>query len=299
MNKQHITQQTEWSLVLAMSLLAAAITPSVAVESSKQSVTGCPPSTLEQTTVHVVQPNDTIESIATAYNLVPSSILAMNPELQSGSVAAGNQLKIPPYNGSVYNVPSGTTWQELADQFGMRADVLFESNGCGMTPPSTVFIPGLGDRISTGPIASPQPAQAEPLTFNTLPLQNEAAIALGYGWHQQSSTEPAAFHSGIDFDATLGSPVITVGDGTVAFAGEKGNYGNVIVINHERGVQTRYAQLSEINVSIGDTISTGDIIGRSGQSGTVLTPHLHFEVRLNSPSGWVAQDPYLYLNVLD
>ena len=97
----------------------------------------------------------------------------------------------------------------------------------------------------------------------------------------------------------MGTSVTAVANGTVAFAGEKGDYGNVVVINHAQGVQTRYAQLSDINVKLGDTVTPGDLIGRSGDSGSVTMPHLHFEVRLNSPSGWVAQDPYLYLNALD
>lgn len=292
-------KQARWGIllpILSMGLWGTSISPSMG-SGLKQSVAGCPPSALEQTTLHVVQPNETIESLASTYALVPSSILAVNPSIPSGTVKAGDRLQIPPYNGSVYSVSSGTTWQELADQFGMRADVLFEANGCSMTPPATAFIPGLGETVSIS-AGTPQTAQPEPLTFNLLPVQTEAAIALEYGWQQSSLEEAAVFHSGIDFSAPLGTTVTAVADGTVAFAGEKGTYGQVVVINHARGVQTRYAQLSEVSVRIGDTVSAGESLGLSGQSGNVTTPHLHFEVRLNSPSGWIAQDPYLYLNSL-
>lgn len=296
---QHLSgpQRLNWSMMLALGFLGVTAQPGITVETPEAEVNGCPPSALDQATVHVVQANETLASVATTYGVLPSSIMALNPTTQSGAVTTGDRLHIPPYNGSLYGVPSGTTWQELAAQFGMRADVLFESNGCGMTPPQQVFIPGLGGRVTSG--SANQPSQTEPLTFNALPLQNGAAIALGYGWQQPSVDTPAIFHSGLDFEASMGTPVAAVAAGTVAFAGEKGSYGKVVVINHDRGVQTRYAQLSDITVTLGDTVTMGDPIGFSGQSGGATMPHLHFEVRLNSPSGWVAQDPSLYLNTLE
>ncbi|MEM9214785.1 MAG: M23 family metallopeptidase [Cyanobacteria bacterium P01_F01_bin.150] len=286
-----------WSMVVALGLLGSSVQPGVTVEATDTDITGCPPSVIDQMTTHELQTGETLESVATVYGLLPGSIMAVNPSIQRDALTVGDRLNIPPHNGALYAVPSGTTWQELADQFGIRADVLFESNGCGVTPPNQVFVPGLGGQVTSG--LATQSAQPEPLTFNSLPLQNGGAIALGYGWQQPSADVPATFHSGLDFEAAMGSTVISVAEGTVAFAGERGSYGKLVVINHERGVQTRYAQLSDITVELGDAVGMGEQIGLSGQSGSVTAPHLHFEVRLNSPSGWIAQDPYLYLNTLD
>lgn len=283
-------------IVIVLGLLGIAPQAGITAEPTDSGVPGCPPSALDQSSLHVVQGNETLDSVATTYGLLPSSIVALNPNIETTAVAAGDRLRIPPYNGSLYSVPAGATWQDLADQFAMRADVLFESNGCGMTPPQQVFVPGMGGQVTSG--VARQPSLVEPLTFNTLPLENDVAIALGYGWQQPIPDAQAVFHSGVDFEASTGTPVLSVAAGTVAFAGERGSYGNVIVINHDRGVQTRYAQLSDINVDRGDTVTTGEQIGLSGESGDVPMPHLHFEVRLNSPSGWVAQDPSLYLNSL-
>ncbi|MGB3616443.1 MAG: M23 family metallopeptidase, partial [Elainellaceae cyanobacterium] len=112
------------------------------------------------------------------------------------------------------------------------------------------------------------------------------------------------FHSGVDLEAATGTPVVVVDGGVVAFAGEQGSYGNLIVINHSGGLQSRYAQLGEIQVTVGQQVSRGDRIASSGQSGIQLNaqlptssaaPHLHFEIRENSPMGWVAQDPSRYI----
>lgn len=287
-------------LATGLGTLLSASIPGVAIAQASSAVTGCPASAVEKVSTHTVQSGETLDSIAATYGIVAQSILAFNSTLQSGTVTVGDRLQIPPYNGSLHAVSPGASWQDLADQYGMRADVLFEANGCGMTPPSTVFIPGIGSPV----VSAPQPTVntlplAEPLTFNTLPIESQAAVALGYGWHSTSNQGAPLFHSGLDFSADMGTSVITVADGTVAFAGERGSYGKVVVINHDRGVQTRYAQLSDIQVSLGDTVREGEQIGESGQSGTIADPHLHFEVRLNSNSGWVAQDPYLYLNTLE
>ncbi|NET11191.1 MAG: M23 family metallopeptidase, partial [Symploca sp. SIO2B6] len=263
----------------------------------QETVPGCPPSVLEQTISHPVQQGETLALIAESYGLSPSSIVSLNPSLQSGALREGDRLTIPPHDGVIYEIAPGTPWQALADAYGIRADVLFESNGCGATPPTTVFVPGLGTRAQAQAAYS---LASEPQAFSLFPIAQEGdmenvVVALGYGWQQPPTEDQPLFHSGMDWSIPVGTPVQSVGEGTVAFAGEQGDYGVLVVINHEQGVQTRYAQLSTTQVSVGDVESAGTIIGLSGESGTALMPHLHFEVRLNSNVGWVAQDPLLYL----
>ena len=282
-------------LCLSLTVCWGSLHPGMAhsLSLSNKQVQGCPPSVLEQLTEHTVQPGETLEEIAESYNVLPSSIRAMNPSLPSTLVTTGTVLSIPPYNGSLQSVAQGTTWQDLAAVYGIRADVLFEANGCSPVPPDRVFIPGIREQA---PHRRPTAPQIEPQPFTIAPLEGHSSILLEYGWQQSSAQTQPSFHSGIDFLAASGTPVRAVGNGTVAFAGERGGYGMLIVINHDQGVQTRYAQLSEVQVNVGDAITKGDKIGLTGESGTATVPHLHFEVRLNSSSGWVAQDPALYLN---
>ena len=94
-------------------------------------------------------------------------------------------------------------------------------------------------------------------------------------------------HLGTDFAAPTGTPALTVGDGTVTFAGVQNGYGNVVFVKHRNNHETVYAHLSKINVRQGQTVSQGQTIGLVGSSGWSTGPHLHLEFRVNG----VQQDP--------
>lgn len=88
-------------------------------------------------------------------------------------------------------------------------------------------------------------------------------------------------HAGVDLAAATGSPVATTGNGVVRFAGPAGNYGLLVVIDHGQGVESRYAHLSRLTVSIGQSVTRGQAVGLVGSTGRSTGPHLHYEVRAN------------------
>ncbi|MFC0034720.1 M23 family metallopeptidase [Cardiobacterium valvarum] len=88
-------------------------------------------------------------------------------------------------------------------------------------------------------------------------------------------------HEGTDFKAAHGSPVRATGDGIVNYAGWRGGYGRVVIIDHANGYQTRYAHLSDLDVETGQEIARGQTVGRLGNSGMSTGSHLHYEVRIN------------------
>ncbi|HEX9719032.1 MAG TPA: M23 family metallopeptidase [Ramlibacter sp.] len=94
-------------------------------------------------------------------------------------------------------------------------------------------------------------------------------------------------HRGTDYGAATGTPVRTVGDGVVAFAGKQNGFGNVIVVKHNNTDETLYAHLSRIDVRPGQNVSQGQNIGAVGMTGWATGPHLHFEFRVNG----VHKDP--------
>ncbi|ARU06346.1 peptidase M23 [Comamonas serinivorans] len=89
-------------------------------------------------------------------------------------------------------------------------------------------------------------------------------------------------HSGVDYAAPTGTPVRTVGDGQVTFAGVQSGYGNVVFVDHGQGQSTVYAHLSRIDVAQGQKITQGTTIGAVGSTGYATGPHLHFEFRINN-----------------
>lgn len=94
-------------------------------------------------------------------------------------------------------------------------------------------------------------------------------------------------HLGTDYGAPTGTPVRTVGDGLVEFAGRQNGYGNVVVVRHAGGRSTLYAHLSRIDVKTGQRVEQGQRVGAVGATGWATGPHLHFEFRVNG----VHQDP--------
>lgn len=88
-------------------------------------------------------------------------------------------------------------------------------------------------------------------------------------------------HLGVDYGAPIGTPVRSIGDGIVEFAGVQNGFGNIIVIKHNASNSTAYAHLSRINVRKGQSVSQGQNIGAVGQTGWATGPHLHFEFRVN------------------
>jgi murein DD-endopeptidase MepM/ murein hydrolase activator NlpD len=112
-----------------------------------------------------------------------------------------------------------------------------------------------------------------------LPL--DARTSSAYGWRSDPFHGKARFHSGIDLASAYGREVPVAAAGRVTFAGERGAYGQLVVVEHENGLETRYAHLSTIEVRAGQDVALGDVVGRVGQSGRATGPHLHFEVLLD------------------
>jgi murein DD-endopeptidase MepM/ murein hydrolase activator NlpD len=264
----------------------------------------CPTPVLSRLTRHRIQPNETIASIAQQYDLIPATLLGFNPVLRNGSLPVGTEIVIPPYNGIRADVPAGSSWRDVARSYNVRADVLFEVNGC-QDSPSVVFVPGVNWSpqpaavTASASATNTQPASAQSKLLSHYPLPATATILRGYGWQLDEAIGRVVFNSGVDLEAQPGTAVLATGAGTIAFAGEQEGYGKLVVINHSQGLQTRYAQLDTLSVRVGQQVQAGDRVGTVGAGGTTgATPKLHFEVRSNSDLGWVAQDPGTYLSAL-
>jgi murein DD-endopeptidase MepM/ murein hydrolase activator NlpD len=263
-----------------------------------QTVASCPTSALSRFLRHTVSRGETLDSIAQQYNLTKTAIATMNPELQNREVAVGKQILIPPYNGIIIEVPRNQSWRDIAKRYKIRADVLFEINGCQKNP-RFVFVPESNRAATRTAIQStPLPtSNSTPTKFASNPLAEVTTVALAYGWQTNPKTGEVFFHSGIDMLATVGTPAQAISEGVVAFAGTQGTYGNLVIINHSGGLQSRYAQLDTIKVAVGQEVKQGDVLGTVGTSGqpTSTRSHLHFEIRTRSDLGWVAKNPKDYL----
>jgi murein DD-endopeptidase MepM/ murein hydrolase activator NlpD len=257
----------------------------------------CPQAALSQVVQHRVAPGETLEQIASKYSLLPTTLMGMNPSLRNGTPpTVGQTLQVPPFNGIAVDAPRGTTWQILAQQYRVTADVLFEANGCPAAVPNRVFIPG----ANWFPGFNATSANQSTTLLSGYPLAATAPVLISYGWQPHPYRDEVVFNSGIALLAPPGAQVLVVGDGTVAFAGRQGEYGNLVVVNHAQGLQTRYANLGEISVSVGQNVSLGEQMGRvDTNSESPATTFLYFEVRTSSDMGWVARDPRQFVPALE
>jgi murein DD-endopeptidase MepM/ murein hydrolase activator NlpD len=118
-----------------------------------------------------------------------------------------------------------------------------------------------------------------------------APVSSGFGTRVHPILGEVRVHTGIDYAAGTGVPIKAAGSGIVVWAGPRGGYGNAVIIDHRNGLATLYAHQSRVNATVGQKVSTGQVVGFVGQTGMSTGPHLHFEVReLGAPV-----DPLGYL----
>ena len=150
---------------------------------------------------------------------------------------------------------------DRADKFGMLDSVLMQGRLAAKAIPTTL-------PVTTGYFSS------------------------NFGYRIDPFNGRSAFHTGVDFIAAPGSPILAAAGGVVSASEWHNEYGNMVDIDHDNGLTTRYAHLSQKNVVVGDVVLKGQIIGSLGQTGRATGPHLHFEVRENS----VPLNPNRFLN---
>jgi len=112
-----------------------------------------------------------------------------------------------------------------------------------------------------------------------------------FGHRSDPFSGDGAFHTGVDISVSSGTAVRAAADALVVSAEWAGRYGRLIVLDHGNGFQTYYAHLSRFDVISGQWIRKGEIVGRSGATGRVTAPHLHYEVR----RGGIPINPHVYL----
>jgi len=119
----------------------------------------------------------------------------------------------------------------------------------------------------------------------------QGRLGSSFGQREDPINGEGAFHSGIDIDAPMGTPVRAAGDGEVTGSNMGAGYGRQVVLNHGHNLETVYGHLSSIAVVPGQHVTRGEVIGYVGMTGRATGPHLHYEVRV----GNVPVNPHKYL----
>lgn len=128
------------------------------------------------------------------------------------------------------------------------------------------------------------------------PLSIPASLTSLFGWRIHPIFGDQRFHAGTDLGAPLGTPVVATQAGRVTLSDKAGGYGLMVILRHnDDTLESRYAHLSRLLVQAGEWVEQGEVVGLVGSTGNSTGPHLHFELRQLTQSGWVVLNPDLLL----
>ena len=186
------------------------------------------------------------QRLAKAAGIKPEEFKFDEKPGQGGPAAAGRDLSMPEFQHMLDDI--SRTLDDRGDKLGVLDSLL------------------LDDRLARKTIPT------------TLP------VAMGYyssnfGYRVDPITGKSTFHTGVDLIANVGTPVMAAAGGVVASSSYSGEYGNMVDVDHDNGLTSRYAHLSRSLVKAGDVVMKGQVIAMVGVTGRTTGPHLHFEVR--------------------
>jgi murein DD-endopeptidase MepM/ murein hydrolase activator NlpD len=259
----------------------AAVAPALAAPASK-AVAAAP-------TVHVVNHGDTLLSVARR-NHVPVAELAKANGLEpSAKIRLGTKLTVPGAKTAAVApaaqpAPVAAAAQPVAVSPAPAAKMAAAAGGPQQSARLAQATAAADDVAAATPAKASEATGALP-TFRW-PVRGKVITSYGAKTNGKSN-------DGINLAVPEGTPVKAAEDGVVAYSGnELKGYGNLVLVRHSNGYVTAYAHASELMVKRGDTIKRGQIIAKSGQSGEVGSPQLHFEIRKGSSP----VDPLQFLN---
>lgn len=233
--------------------------------------------TSDQISVYVVREGDTLSQIAEMFNVTVNTIKWGN-NLSSNTLKIGDTLIILPITGVQYTIVKGDTIASVAKKFNGDAQEIVDYNGLQSGSPLAV---GSVIIIPDGEVVAPPSSGSSQIYSSSSGLKEYVGYYLRpiVGGRK---TQGIHGHNAVDLAAPVGTSILASADGQVIISrigGWNGGYGNYIVVRHNNGTQTLYAHASRINVSVGDGVHQGDVIGAVGSSGKSTGSHLHFEIR--------------------
>ena len=273
-------------LIIPRQTAVAAAAPALAPAASKPVAAAAAPSS-----VHIVNRGDTLMSIARR-NHVPVVELAKANNLdQSAKLSLGMKLTVPgSKSAAVAPVAQPVVAAVPAQPVAPVAAPATKMAAAGGPPQAARLASATTNVAEEKPVveqASIKPSEATgALPTFRWPVRGKVITSYGAKTNGKSN-------DGINLAVPEGTPVKAAEDGVVAYSGnELKGYGNLVLVRHSNGYVTAYAHASELMVKRGDTIKRGQIIAKSGQSGEVGSPQLHFEIRKGSSP----VDPLQFLN---
>lgn len=238
---------------------------------------------------YTVVEGDTLFSIGNRFKISADAIRYVNNLADADSIRIGQELVIPPISGIIHKVKAGDSLASIAKLYDVSSQAIADFNY--LTDISALSV---GSELVIPDAKIPQQVNLATGTQSQITPNEPAAFAPGTkkGWCIWPTTARIItqyyywYHTGLDIATPWFSampPIYSCAAGRVVRAGwDPTGYGIMVLIDHGNGYQTLYAHLSKLNVSVGQNVRQGTVIGSMGNTGRSTGPHLHFEVRRGS-----------------
>lgn len=262
----------------------------------------------DEANTYILKEGDTVWNIMKKYGLTLEKIQKSNPDIDLGKVKIGQELMLmipKPYINvksievASYEkkIPFETQYETSVDMYQGNTKVVEE----GVEGKKKIYvqiekIDGveqekhiLKEEILEEPVMKvvARGTKERPKTMATGKLMTPARGRISSNFGARWGT----IHEGIDIAMPEGTDVKAADGGKVTFSGVQSGYGNIVIIDHENGYETRYGHNSKLLVKAGDRVYKGQVISKSGNTGRSTGPHLHLEVRKNgvpvNPKGYI------------
>lgn len=240
--------------------------------------------------VHIVNRGDTLMSIARRNNVPVGELAKANNLDQSAKLSLGMKLTVPGSKSAAAAPVAQPVAAAPAQPVAPLAAPATKMAAAGGPSQSARLASATTNVVEEKPVVEAASVKSSEATgaLPTFRWPVRGKVITSYGAKTNGKS-----NDGINLAVPEGTPVKAAEDGVVAYSGnELKGYGNLVLVRHSNGYVTAYAHASELLVKRGDTIKRGQIIAKSGQSGEVGSPQLHFEIRKGSSP----VDPLQFLN---
>jgi murein DD-endopeptidase MepM/ murein hydrolase activator NlpD len=245
------------------------------------------PAAIAPSSVHVVNPGEGLLSIAHRNHVSLSELARINGLDPHAKLKVGTKLTVPGARSAAVPAPAAPA-VAAAQPVQTLAPPATRMAALSSIPPQTARLAQATTKVDEPSVEAPGKVSDATGALPTFRWPVRGKVITSYG----AKTNGKA-NDGINLAVPEGTPVKAAEDGVVAYSGnELKGYGNLVLIRHANGYVTAYAHASELLVKRGDTIKRGQVIAKSGQSGEVGSPQLHFEIRKGSNP----VDPLQFLN---
>jgi LysM repeat protein len=230
-------------------------------------------------TVYTVRSGDSLSSIAGMYDVSVNTIVWAN-DIKGGKIKEGQELVILPVSGVRHTVKKGDSIKSIAALYKADVDDLLIFNGLSaddkIVAGKVLLVPGGQPTSTTKAVVSSGKSGGVKINSNSILGNFMRPISGG------KKSQGIHGYNAVDLAAPVGTAIVAADEGRVTVSrkgGYNGGYGTYVVIKHANGTQTLYAHMNANNVSVGETVSRGQVIGSVGMTGRTTGPHVHFEVR--------------------